>query len=75
MNRFSEELVREYNDAFMNFDADGSGDILILELRDMLKNVGCNPTDEALDKLVLVCDVGSFLYIFRIGTGLRNFKF
>ena len=57
MNRFTDEQIREYNDAFALFDADGSGDILVIELREMLKTVGKNPTDEALDRLALTIDV------------------
>ena len=40
MDRFTVEQIREYNDAFVMFDKDGSGDIASLELRDMLKTIG-----------------------------------
>ena len=64
MNRFTEEQIREYNDAFVMFDVDGSGDILVTELRDMLKTIGFNPTDLVLEKMTVIIDeVGSILYI------------
>ena len=58
MNRFTSEQIREYNDAFVMFDADadGSGDILVLELREMLKTIGFNPTDITLENMTIVID-------------------
>ena len=56
MNRFTSEQIREYNDAFVMFDADGSGDILVLELREMLKTIGFNPTDNTLENMTIVID-------------------
>ena len=48
--------MREYNDAFAMFDVDGSGDILAIELREMLKTIGFNPTDFTLEKMILAID-------------------
>ena len=63
MNRFTEEQIREYNDAFVMFDVDGSGDILVTELRDMLKTIGFNPTDVVLENMTVVIDeVGVFVF-------------
>ena len=56
MNRFTEEQIREINDAFYIFDVDGSGDIANTELRDMLKTIGFNPTDRLLENLSIVID-------------------
>ena len=56
MNRFTPEQVREYNDAFAMFDVDGSGDILAIELREMLKTIGFNPTDFTLERMILQID-------------------
>ena len=56
MERFTAEQIREYNDAFVMFDKDGSGDILVSELRDMLKTIGFNPTDEILEIMTIVVD-------------------
>ena len=56
MNRFTEEQIREYNDAFVMFDVDGSGDILVTELRDMLKTIGFNPTDVILENMTVCID-------------------
>ena len=56
MERFSPEQIQEYYDAFVMFDADGSGDILVSELRDMLKTVGMNPTDDILEIMTIVID-------------------
>ena len=67
MERFTPEQIREYNDAFVMFDADGSGDILVSELREMLKTVGFNPTDEVLEIMTIVIDeVFTQLSIFKI---------
>ena len=56
MNRFTAEQIRECNDAFVMFDADGSGDILVTELRDMLKTIGFNPTDNTLETMTIAID-------------------
>ena len=66
MDRFTSEQIREYNDAFMMFDRDGSGDIGSIELRDMLKTVGFNPTDILLERLTLEID--------NDGNGMINFE-
>ena len=54
MDRFSEEQIREINDAFYIFDVDGSGDIANTELRDMLKTIGFNPTDKYVQLLIVL---------------------
>ena len=46
MNRFTNEQVREINDAFEMFDKDGRGFIKSQDLREMLKLIGYNPTDK-----------------------------
>ena len=56
MERFTPEQIREYNDAFVMFDNDGSGDILVSELRDMLKTIGFNPKDNVLEIMTIVID-------------------
>ena len=56
MDRFTAEQIREYNDAFVMFDVDGSGDIHVSELRDMLKTIGFNPTDEVLEIMSILID-------------------
>ena len=66
MNRFTAEQVREYNDAFVMFDKDGSGDIHCSELRDMLKTIGFNPTDETLENMSIIID--------EDGNGMINFE-
>ena len=40
------------------FDKDGSGDISNLELRDMLKTIGYNPTDATLETMTIIIDDG-----------------
>ena len=56
MERFTAEQIREYHDAFAMFDVDGSGDILVAELREMLKTIGFNPTDVILENMAIVID-------------------
>ena len=56
MNRFTPEQIREYSDAFALFDKVGSGDIGVIELRDMLKTIGFNPTDEILENMSIIID-------------------
>ena len=75
MDRFTAEQIREYNDAFVMFDADGSGDILVTELRDMLKTIGFNPTDEILEIMTIVVDeVLCSISLSRIGKILTIFR-
>lgn len=59
MERFSVDQLREFEDAFLMFckyDKQGTGYILSIELRDMLKIIGYNPTDETLETLTIVID-------------------
>ena len=60
MNRFTDEQIREYNDAFVMFDADGnstiSGGIPAYQIREMLKTIGFNPTDHCLEKMTIRID-------------------
>ena len=63
MERFTPEQIREYNDAFVMFDNDGSGDILVSELRDMLKTIGFNPKDNVLEIMTIVIDE---VFIFKL---------
>ena len=51
MERFTENQIREYNDAFCMFDRQNKGYILSIELREMLKTIGFNPTDKDLENL------------------------
>ena len=56
MQRFTDEQIREYNDAFCMFDKDNLGYILSINLRDMLKTIGFNPSDTLLENLTIVID-------------------
>ena len=67
MERFSVDQLREFEDAFLMFckyDKQGTGHILSIELRDMLKIIGYNPTDETLETLTIV--------IVQTGTAVLN---
>lgn len=59
MDRFTDEQLREYNDAFCMFDKSDLGYILSTELRDMLKTIGINPTDNLLENMMIVVDQDS----------------
>ena len=56
MNRFTDDQIREYNDAFCMFDKQNKGYIMSTELREMLKTIGFNPTDKDLEELTIVID-------------------
>jgi len=56
MERFTDEQIREYNDAFCMFDVQNKGYIQSTELREMLKTIGFNPTDKDLENLTIVID-------------------
>ncbi|XP_066921236.1 calmodulin-like protein 3 isoform X1 [Clytia hemisphaerica] len=59
MDRFTEEQIREFEDAFCMFckyDKQNNGYILSTELREMLKIVGFNPTDSTLETLTILID-------------------
>lgn len=59
MERFTDDQIREYNDAFCMFDQKNAGYILITDLRDMLKTIGFNPTDTHLENMSIVIDQDS----------------
>lgn len=56
MDRFTDEQIREYNDAFCFFDKRNNGFIVSNELREMLKTIGYNPTDKTLEELMIIID-------------------
>ena len=59
MNRFTDEQLREFNDAFAMFDADASSikeGIPVHQIRDMFKTIGMNPTDYCLQKMTIQSD-------------------
>ena len=59
MNRFTDDQIREYNDAFCFFDKHNLGYLQGFELRDMLKTIGINPTDKLLENLTIEIDADS----------------
>ena len=59
MNRFTPDQIREYNDAFCLLDTGNKGYIPSTMLRDMLKTIGCNPTDVDLENITIVIDDGN----------------
>ena len=46
MNRFTNDQIREINDAFQMFDKEDRESIGSQDLREMLKVIGYNPTDK-----------------------------
>ena len=56
MEYFTKAETEEYNDAFCLFDKEDRGYITPPELRDMLKTIGRNPTDDILEQLTITVD-------------------
>ena len=59
MDRFSADQLREYEDAFCMFckyDKEQKSYLPSTGLRDMLKTIGFNPTDEQLEKITIEAD-------------------
>ena len=52
MERFTKDQIRDYNDAFCMFDVQGKGYIPSTDLREMLKTIGYNPTDQVSKKMI-----------------------
>ena len=49
MERFTPTQVREFNDAFYMYDAEGKGIIASTELRNLFGTIGMNPTDKLIE--------------------------
>ena len=59
MDRFTTDQLREYEDAFCMFsknDKEGTAFIQSIGLRDMLKTIGFNPTDNDLETITIMID-------------------
>ena len=61
MDRFTDEQLREFNDAFAMFDGNVSTSntkegIPVYQIRDMFKTIGMNPTDNCLQRMTLDSD-------------------
>ncbi|PXF47369.1 Calmodulin [Gracilariopsis chorda] len=48
----SEETIKEFREAFNLFDTDGDGSITMKELGTVMRNLGQNPTEEALRQMI-----------------------
>lgn len=57
MNRFTEEQIQEFNVAFVLLDPADLGKIPSEKLRDVLKIIGFNPTDDTLEKMKIIIDL------------------
>ena len=53
----SEEQINEFKEVFKLFDTDGSGAISHIELGNVLRQLGQNPTDQELKNLVEEVDI------------------
>ena len=56
MAGLSDDMIMDYNDNFMVFDKQNKGYVTTDQLRDMLKYIGYNPTDDQLEKLTIEVD-------------------
>ena len=65
MSVFTKEQIQDYHDAFCAFDKKSSGYVQATELREMLKSMGMNPTDEILERMIIEIDID--------GNGLVDF--
>jgi len=44
--------ILEYKEAFRMFDKDGNGKISTSEIKNLLRSLGCNPTDLEVQRIV-----------------------
>merc|ERR1712071_468487 len=52
----SEDEVSDLKEAFSMFDIDGDGTITIIELREVMKSLGQNPTEKELKQMIRSVD-------------------
>lgn len=57
VEEISDVKLREYREAFENFDKDHNGSISIKELASMMKSLGQNPTDQELREIISEVDI------------------
>ncbi|MCQ2816093.1 MAG: EF-hand domain-containing protein [archaeon] len=55
----STEKIREFKEAFEIFDKDKDGYITAKELKDIMKNLGQDPTDAELQDMINEVDIGN----------------
>lgn len=55
-NRYINVYFAEYQDAFQMFDKDDNGYIISRELKQLLRCLGCNPTDSELQQIINEAD-------------------
>lgn len=53
---FTEQEVLEFRDAFAMFDTDGGGTIETHELKQVMTELGDEPTDEEIQEMILMVD-------------------
>lgn len=56
MAKLSQAQLQEYQEAFQLFDKDDSGKISVGELREVLKSLGQNPTEQELKNMIQEVD-------------------
>jgi calmodulin len=63
MEEISDFKLKEYREAFENFDKDHSGTISFKELGSMMKSLGQNPSDQELRDIISEVDLDGNGYI------------
>ena len=57
MEEISDAKMKEYREAFENFDKDHNGSISLKELGSMMKSLGQNPSDQELREIIAEVDL------------------
>lgn len=56
MNKFTDKQLEEFLSAFCVYDSTNLGYVRSSKLREMLKSIGYNPTENGLDKITSLID-------------------
>ena len=68
-----EEQMEEYREIFSFFDRDGGGTITSVELGQVMRTFGWNPTEGDLQVFISSCSLEIFVRIHKIGKRLCSF--
>ncbi|XP_066915977.1 uncharacterized protein [Clytia hemisphaerica] len=52
IQKLNDEQIQEYKEAFLEVDKDNNGKISTRELKNLLRSLGCNPTDLEIQEII-----------------------